>query len=318
MKKFVCARLPVLLCLVASVAVAQPRAGKPPFWAFPIPDKDQPKVPERQGPIHVPGSTKAYTEAQIDDLMNPPDWFPDEHGAVPQIIQHGGGGVLACGSCHLMTGEGHPESATLAGLPVEYLMRQMEDFKSMGRKDPARMNAIAKNMSEDQMRQAVEWFASLKPTPWVKVVEADDVPRSYVSAKGRMRLPRPGDAMEPLGNRIIELPEDANLATARDPHSGFVAYVPKGSIAKGEALAKTGGGGKTIACTICHGDNLEGIGDVPRLAGLHPIYIVRQLYYFQTEPYAGTTAAALMRKVAANLDMDDLISLAAYASSLKP
>jgi len=124
--------------------------------------------------------------------------------------------------------------------------------------------------------------------------------------------------MEPLGSRIIELPEDPERATSRDPHSGFVAYVPKGSIAKGEALAKTGGSGKTIACGICHGDNLKGIGDVPRIAGQHPAYLIRQLYYFQGEAYSGTTAGALMKKVAANLELDDLIDLAAYASSLQP
>jgi cytochrome c553 len=318
MNTFLWARLPVLLAVTAIVATAQPRAGKLPTWAFLIPDKIQPKVEEKSGPIQVPGSSKSYTAAQIDDLMNPPDWFPDEHTNVPQIIQRGSGSVLACGSCHLLSGQGHPESADLAGLPVEYLVRQMTDFKSKGRKEPARMNAIAQNISDSDARQAAEWFASLKPTTWVKVLEADEVPRSYVSSRGRMRLPLPGGGMEPLGDRIIELPQDAERATSRDPHSGFIAYVPKGSVAKGEALAKTGGSGKTIACGICHGDNLKGIGDVPRLAGQHPAYIIRQLYYFQGEAYSGTTAGALMKKVAANLELDDLIALAAYASSLAP
>ncbi len=318
MKKSLWAWLVIMLAVTAMVAAAQPRAGKLPIWAFLVPDKQQPKVEEKSGPIQVPGSSKSYTAAQIDDLMNPPVWFPDEHTNVPQIIQHGSGSVLACGSCHLMSGQGHPESADLAGLPVEYLVRQMADFKNKGRKEPARMNAIAQNISDSDARQAAEWFASLKPASWVKVVEADSVPRSYVSVKGRMRLPYPGGGMEPLGSRIIELPEDPERATSRDPHSGFVAYVPKGSIEKGEALAKTGGSGKTIACGICHGDNLKGIGDVPRIAGQHPAYIIRQLYYFQGEAYSGTTAGALMKKVAANLELDDLINLAAYASSLQP
>jgi len=93
--------------------------------------------------------------------------------------------------------------------------------------------------------------------------------------------------------------------------------VPPGSIAKGEKLVKSGGNGKTIACSICHGDGLKGLGDVPRIAGLHPIYIVRQLYQFQGNDYSGTSAA-LMKKVVANLNQDDMLAIAAYAASLAP
>jgi len=268
--------------------------------------------------VKVPGSSKEYTDKQIDDLANPPDWFPEEHGALPKVVEGGPGSTaLACGACHLMSGHGHPESADLVGLPVEYLVRQMADFKNGTRIDPARMNAIAKVTSEEDSRKAAEWFAALKPSVWVKVEEADTVPKSYVSTKGRMRLPLPSGGTEPLGKRIIELPQDMARATSRDPHSGFVAYVPPGSIAKGEALAKTGGSGKSIACSICHGDDLKGLGDVPRIAGLHPVYIVRQLYAFQGPEYTGTSAA-LMRKVVAKLTEDDMIAIAAYAASLAP
>jgi cytochrome c553 len=305
--------------VLAALAVAQaPPQALHPSWAFLSPDKDQPKVEERSGEIHVPGSSKAYTEKQIDDLTNPPDWFPEEHGALPKVVQGGSGSTaLACGACHLMSGQGHPESADLAGMPVEYIVRQMMDFKNGTRIDPARMNAIAKVTSEEDSRKAAEWFAALKPTVWVKVMETHSVPKSYVSTKGRMRLPSPDGGSEPLGKRIIELPQDPALATSRDPHSGFIAYVPPGSIAKGERLAKTGGSGKTIACTICHGDNLQGLGDVPRIAGLHPIYIVRQLCGFQGNEYSGTSAA-LMKKVVARLNEEDMINLAAYAASLAP
>ena len=136
----------------------------------------------------------------------------------------------------------------------------------------------------------------------------------YVSVKGRMRLPMPSGGMEPLGNRIIELPQDAFRATSRDPHSGFLAYVPVGSVAKGETLVKTGGGGKTIACGVCHGDALQGLADVPRLAGLHPVYVVRQLCNFQSGTSNGASAA-LMKKVVANLSEDDMIAIAAYAAA---
>jgi cytochrome c553 len=285
-----------------------------PDWAFLTPDKQQPPAGEEAGPIHIPGSSREYTAAQIDDLSNPPVWFPDETTSAPPSVLHGKGAALACGACHLMSGHGHQESADLAGLSAEYIVRTMQDFKSGARIDPARMNAIAKGMSDDDMRQAAEYFAALKPGGWIKVVETDTVPKSYVSVKGRQRLPLPGGGMEPLGNRIIELPQDLARATSRDPHSGFVAYVPVGSVTKGSAFVKTGGAGKSIACGICHGDSLEGLGDVPRIAGLHPAYVARQLYAFQT----GTNhsvSSALMKKVVANLTADDILAISAYAAT---
>jgi len=285
-----------------------------PDWAFLTPDKQQPPASEEAGPIHIPGSSKEYTAAQIDDLSNPPVWFPDETTSAPPIVLHAKGAALACGACHLMSGHGHQESADLAGLSAGYVVRTMQDFKSGVRIDPARMNAIAKGMSDDDFQQAAEYFAALKPGGWIKVVEADTVPKSYVSVKGRQRLPLPGGGMEPLGDRIIELPQDVARATSRDPHSGFVAYVPVGTVAKGSALVKTGGAGKTIACGICHGDSLEGLGDVPRIAGLHPAYVARQLYAFQT----GTNhsvSSALMKKVVANLTADDILAISAYAAT---
>ena len=300
-----------LTATFVSQALAQQSDAGRPGWAFLAPDKQQPPASEEAGAIRVPGSAKEYTAAQIDDLSNPPVWFPDEAGSAPSIVQHGKGAALACGSCHLMSGHGHQESADLAGLSAEYIVRTMADFKSGSRIDPARMNAIAKGMSDDDVRQAADYFATLKPGGWLKVVEADAVPKSYVSVKGRQRLPFPGGGTEPLGNRIIELPQDTARATSRDPHSGFIAYVPVGSVAKGAALVKTGGANKTIACGICHGDSLEGLGDVPRLAGLHPAYIARQLYAFQT----GTNhsvSSALMKKVVAHLNEDDLIAISAY------
>jgi cytochrome c553 len=130
-----------------------------------------------------------------------------------------------------------------------------------------------------------------------------------------MRLPLSSGGTEPLGNRIITLPRDAARVEARDPHSGFIAYVPPGSIKKGEALANEGSG-KTIACAICHGEGLKGLGDVPRLAGIHPIYIVRQLFDFQVGANS-SSAAAQMKKVVEKLSEDDII-LAAYAASLNP
>ena len=131
-----------------------------------------------------------------------------------------------------------------------------------------------------------------------------------------MRYASPEGGTEPLGNRIITLPADQSRVTKRDPHSGFVAYVPVGSIKKGETLVKTGGG-KTVQCTICHGDALNGLGNVPRLAGRHPAYLARQLYMFKDGRRNGGDAA-LMKRPVASLNDDDIVSISAYLASLDP
>ena len=102
----------------------------------------------------------------------------------------------------------------------------------------------------------------------------------------------------------------------RDPTSGFVAYVPTGSIAKGKELASTGNG-KTLPCGICHGRTLQGLGDVPAIAGRHPNYIVRQLWNMQSGERA-STSAALMQQVVEKLNNDDMLAIAAYVASLTP
>jgi cytochrome c553 len=264
----------------------------------------------------VPGSSRTYTRAQIEDLNNPPDWFPQENVPKPDIVVRGRAGALACGACHLMSGLGHPESADLTGLQPSYIVRQLMDFKSGARKDMSRMNGIAQAMTEEEMRQSADWFAARKPAPWNRVVQTAMVPKTYIGP-GRMRYPHPDKTMEPVGNRIITLPEDPARARNRDPKSGFIANVPPGSVARGEALVKTGGGGRTIACGICHGDDFKGLADVPRLAGVHSIYIARQLYLFKNGERNGL-GAQLMKKPVAQLTDDDIIAISAYLGSLAP
>jgi len=215
-----------------------------------------------------------------------------------------------------MSGFGHPESADLTGFTADYSIQQMADFKAGVRKDYARMNGIAKELSDQEIREAAEWFAALPRGKWVRVVEAAMVPKTFVG-QGRMRFIDPKQTgMEPIGNRIIMLPEDQEKARLRDPRSGFVAYVPTGSLSKGRALAN-GGGGKTVACNICHGDGLKGLANVPRLAGNHPIYLARQLHLFKEGDRTGPDSA-LMKKPVMNLTDADILNLSAYIASLPP
>ena len=316
-------RIPLLVSLLslAASASAQMPQSVPnglPSWAYNIPDKVQPPSVKATGPVTVPGSAKVYDPAQVASSGNPPDWFPDEHGPAPRIVKdESGEAKMACGSCHLMSGQGHPESADIAGLPAEYIVRQMSYFKSGARKDDDRMGPIAKVVSDEDVRRAAEYFAAIKPIPWVKVIETATPPKTYVSTAARHRLVDPAGGTEPIGHRIIEIPVDPLRTANRDPHSSFLAYVPPNSVAKGESLVKTGGAGKTTQCAGCHGDELRGLGDVPRIAGLQPVYIARQLICIQNGSSAGA-AVAPMIKVVANLSEDDIIAISSYLGSLSP
>ena len=289
-----------------------------PAWAFPLQAGSLPA--DAPGPKTVPGSSRSYTPEQIDNLLAPPDWFPNDHGSAPSIVTTGRTGVLACGSCHLMSGIGHPESADVSGLSAQYFIQQMNDFRSGVRKDLARMNGIAKEMSDDEIRQAAEYFASLKLRKNNRVVEADMAPKTVV-AQGRMRFVDSAGGMEPTGQRILTVPVDVERARWRDPATEFVSYVPRGALARGKALVDTGDGGKTVACGTCHGATMQGQGAagllVPRLAGVHPIYLARQLYVFKDGSRAGAMAA-LMTPVVANLSDGDILAISAYLGSLDP
>jgi cytochrome c553 len=295
-------------------------AAEKPDWAFPVTEKVQPPARFEAGKVRAapPGSTLSITRAKADDMYDIPNWYPNMYPPMPKIVQFGNKDtqVRACGSCHLPIGTGHDESAYVAGLPAPYFIRQMADWKSGDRKFSPTMVAMAKVVTDAEIADAAKYFAALKPQPWIRVVETDTVPKSYIGP-GNKRLLHPEGGTESLGNRIVEVPENEEVVVYRDPSSGFVAYVPRGSIAKGKELATTGNGGKTIACGICHGRTLQGLGEVPAIAGRHPNYIVRQLWNMQNGERIGTSAA-LMQQVVEKLTNDDMLAVAAYVASLKP
>lgn len=306
----------VFVCSLA--AQSQRQLGRELTWAFPAKvESNAPPIPETPVPKTLPGSKKMYTQAQVDDLANPPDWYPEDHGPLPRVVSDGGVNKgFACGSCHLMSGYGHPESSDLVDLQANYIIRQMADFKSGARKEPIRMEGIARATSDEDTRAAAEYFANVKPRqePWVKVIETEMVSVTYLGP-GRMRFAKPGAGMEPIGNRIIMVPQDVERARLRDPRSGFIAYVPVGSLAKGKILVENPPPGKTTTCQTCHDNSLNGLGNVPRIAGHHPIYTVRQLYMFKDGSRNGPDAPP-MQDIVSTLSDADFLNIAAYLGSL--
>lgn len=294
------------LCVLAFLAfpVLALAADARPDWLYSRPDAVQPPAAPQAGgggggggggqPAAVPAGVPAVVA----------------QGRLPE--------VRPCNTCHVPSGSGQPESANLRGLPAPYFEHTMKDFQDGGRKGDraSSMIQIAKGMTDAELKEAAAYYAALKPFPWSKVVEADTIPKSYVSPTGSRR-PWPEGGTEMIGSRIVEFAEDQAKIRAPNSQLAFTAFVPRGSIAKGEALVKTGGGGKTIACGLCHGEDLRGVGEIPGIAGRSPLFIARQLSEFQSGDRSGPNAVPMTNAVG-KLQLDDLIAIGAYVGSRDP
>ena len=315
--------LVIAILTVATCGVPAYGAEAPPEWAYPVNPPDFKPVPDDGSIRRVPGSTAGYTLSQTRDRFVAPDWHPADHQLMPDVVARGRKPeVFACGFCHRADGPGGPENANLAGLPAAYIVQQIADYKSGARKTsvPKRapttlMMSLSKAITDEEVEAAAKYFSSLRPRWTVKVVETDMVPKTFVA--GWFLADTKSGEKEPVGQRIIEVPEDLNQFESRDTRSRFIAYAPVGSIKKGEALVTTGGAGKTIPCAICHGADLKGVGLIPPISGRSPSYIVRQLYDIQSGARAGA-AAEQMKPVVEKLTVEDMAVIAAYLTTRAP
>src|SRR5262245_55728939 len=315
-----------LLCAASTFPRA---AASIPDWAYAIPQPPPggaaaPAPPADTSPKQLPGSTLTFTRQQISNGFGPADWFPDDHPRMPEIVAHGRQpDARACGLCHYPNGKGRQENAGVAGLPVSYFIQTLNDFRSglrvsaeSRKANTNAMIAIAKAMTPEEIRASAEYFGAMKWTPWIRVVESATVPKMV--SRGGIWVPVDDHSKEPIGNRVIETPEDPERTEIlRDPRSGFIAYAPVGSLKKGETLVRTGGNGRTVACAACHGTDLKGVGPVPGIAGRSPSYIARQMYDMQVGARRGEWTE-LMKPVVAKLTAEDLVNISAYVASLLP
>ena len=321
MKAFTALLILAFASALSAGAFAQSKEG-PPAWAYPVNPPGLKPPPDDGVPRRVPGSTATFTVTQIRDRFFAPAWHPADHPPMPEVVASGRKpDVFACGFCHRADGPGGPENSGLAGLPAAYIVQQMADYKSGARTTavPKRnvelMISLAKAATDAEVQAAAAYFAALKPKSIIRVVESDTAPKTFVTSWHLVPV-KPGEA-EPIGQRIIEVPENPEQFASRDSRSRFIAYVPVGSIEKGRALAASGGGGKTIACGACHGSDLKGSGPIPGIAGRSPSYTFRQLYDFKHGARAGI-GGALMMPAVERLAVEDMVSLAAYVASLAP
>src|SRR6266700_1769244 len=241
----------VLLCVLALPvgaalfsANSASAISEPPSWAYPVPSPDSKPIPDDGTIRKVPDSSAGYTLTQLRDRFEAPDWHPGDHPKMPEIVAHGRKpDVMACGFCHRADGLGGPENASLAGLPYAYIVQQMSDYKN-GRRSTALpqrlpqafMMALAKAATDEEIREAARYFSSLKPRQNMRVIETEKVPKTYVA--NWFLAVREGNETEPLGERIVETPENLERFESRDARATFVAYVPPGSIRRGAAIVK--------------------------------------------------------------------------------
>ena len=310
--------------LIAACSSFASQAAGPPEWAYPpCIRKSAGEALDNTAPLTVPGSSVHFTAADIARNSAAPDWFPREHSALPEMLADSHSEKFACAYCHLPDGSGRPENAKLAGLPVGYIFTQVKALHA-GLRQPGQagwpptvlMQQAIADLTDAQIVAAAEYFSGQRNASFVRVLEREYAPAHRVGCG--IFIPAPGRPVS-LQQRIIEMPIDAQRFEKRDPHTAYIAYVPKGSIERGRKLAGSGGDGRTQPCAACHGADLKSGPDLegPPLAGRFATYLFRQLYGFQSGTRAGDTAQP-MQAVVAQLTQSDMIDLAAYAASLKP
>ena len=310
-----------------STAAAPADSFTVPAWAFPV--LGGATMPPATGTdtsavATVPTSRARFSIARTRNRFDVADWNPSTHGAAPAIVMHGRKpSVMACGFCHLADGRGRPENATVSGLPVAYFVQQVKDMQAHARRSASpvpyapgiAMQLIADSVTDAELEAAARYFAGVRARRASHVVETDSVPRFMPLNGLSTRLP--GTAREPIAGRLVEIAADLRRHELHDPMAEYTAFVPRGSIARGRALARGDSRRGVQGCASCHGPDLRGVRDVPPLAGRSPSYLLRQLIAFRTGARSGP-ASGPMRDVVARLEIDDMVAAAAYAGSRAP
>lgn len=312
-----------------------------PDWLFPIdpaslvppkkPEKDAKdsadSKPEEPELLTVPGSREKFTLARINDPFDAPDWRPESHPAMPEVVAKGRKpDVMACAFCHLPGGQGRPENSPLAGLPEAYIRQQLLDYRAGRRKavgppeylPGANMVKAAKALKDAEIDEAATYYSQLKLPRRVYVMESLRIPRAEPAAW--LYYEHPGT--EDLDGRLLEVTQDLPRHELRDDKLEYYAYVPPGAVARGKRLVTTGksladDAVKTVACSQCHLANLRGNDTIPPIAGRSPTYLLRQMLAFRNG-LRTNDASSQMNAVVEKLTLEEMIDIVAYLGSLAP
>jgi cytochrome c553 len=162
-----------------------------------------------------------------------------------------------CAACHGANGRIEtPLTPVLAGQPSLYVITQLFLFRE-GRRSNEAMTAVAKTLTDDDLRGFSEFIGTLPAVP----------------------PPPPATSPDPI------------------------------RMAKGQALAEQ------HKCLFCHGPDLGGGQQVPRIGGQHEEYLQVSLRGFHEGSRPGYTQA--MTAAVSQIPLEDLDTLAYYAARFR-
>jgi cytochrome c553 len=174
--------------------------------------------------------------------------------AAPAKVDYGQRFAQVCAACHGANGRSDtPGVPVLAGQHSLYAITQLFLFRE-GRRNNEAMTAVAKTLTDDDLRGFSEYIGTLPP------------------------VPAPPPATPPDAARM----------------------------AKGKALAEQN------KCLVCHGADLGGGQQVPRIAGQREEYLQASLRGFKSGKRAAYTQA--MPSAVSQIPVDDLDTLAYFAA----
>jgi cytochrome c553 len=252
-----------------------------PAWVFPLNAAQTANATpfDNARPLHLANSDAAFTEAELHDLFNAPDWYPTSHSAMPPIVAHGRAPDATPAA--IAIARQARAARKMRRLPAAYILNQVTDIRTGARKSPWRdscphstlmIHSVIHTTDEDLSAAAV-YFAAQVLRPRVRVVERERVPRSRIV--GWVYVADLSGKVEPLGQRLLEFAPDAVRHENRDDEMRYTAYAPPASIGRGKHIAQAGSDSATNACASCHGPQLRGVGPIPSIAGRSPTYILR-------------------------------------------
>lgn len=312
------------MCMVLTAAAKSPPPPPPELsWAYPVAPRNTPELKAPLGIYSTPDGRRKLTAAEIEHLTpQDEDWFPGSHPTPPDVILKSQKNAAPCAECHMVNGQGVVGVPDIAGLPAPYILEQVNAFRKgtrtsaqPGRIATQAMIGVAKAWSMQDVKAAAAYYAGLPRRTPTRVLESEVAPPMKMERWGWTYLNPAGGQPHPLNGGVAEAPESVPEVFMGDLSNRQVVYVSKGTLAAGEALVRSGGGGQP--CTLCHGSDLRGTAVAPPLAGRDPGYLARQLWDIQSGARSGAAVAA-MQAPARGLSPHDITAIAAYLASKAP
>lgn len=171
--------------------------------------------------------------------------------------------------------------------------------------------ASANDMSFGKQKSAVcstchglKGISPFPSSPNLAGQDADYIVHQLIAFKSGSRL---NDTMQQISKSLTN-DEMITLANYYSRQS------PEVTNNGGDPLLIKKGRDKYSLCWSCHGDNGEGPGSYPSVAGQHPQYTIQQLKNFKD----GARKNPVMKALVDVLSDDDMEALGAYIATLKP